>query len=254
MRKYLVFALFILFVCTLNCQKQTEPCAIFFPIKPGAKLNFITYVTNRQNEILYPFEYFERRYIYTDTVASRQVHHFIEKNKLSAFYTDDSCTIWHRIGIDLSALATSCGFSYRDSVSLSFWKPVIKVYQGENTKWNLKVDTVFSARASDGSEHVLQYEFSGAAQYKGWSEVVVPQNREKKLKVRQVQWDPVKYLLYDRTSKDTLYLQYGVACDYFEPALGLVRSTYDYDVVWKDKPKAFRKSTWELYQVFLPSQ
>jgi hypothetical protein len=254
MRKYLVFVIFIFFILSLNCKKQQETCPIFFPVKPGAKLNFISYVTNRQNEILYPFEYFERRYIYTDTVASRVVHHYVEKNRLSAFYTDDSCTIWHRTGIDLSALATSCGFTYQDSVYLSFWKPVIKVYKGMNTKWNFKADTTFSARASDGTEHLLQYEFSGAAKYKSWSEVVVPQNREKKLKVRQVQWNPVKYWLFDRTSNDTLYFQYGTASDYFEPELGLVRSTHDYDVEWKDKPKVFRKSTWELYQIFIPSQ
>lgn len=254
MRNYLVFVLFVLVILSSNCEKKKEPCPKFFPVKPDAKLNFISYVTNQQNEILYPFEYFERRYTHTDTVGTRLVHHYVEKNKVSSFYTDDYCTIWHRIQVDLSALALSCGFTYRDSVYLSFWKPVIKVHDGVNTKWNLKVDTTFSALATDGTEHVLQYQLSGSAQYKGWSEVIVPENRTKKLKVMHVNWNPVKYLLFDRTSNDTLYVQHGTASDYFEPELGLVRSIYDYDVLWKGKPGVFRKSTWELYQIFIPSR
>ena len=253
MQKYLVLVIFIFFILSLNCTKHQESCPVFFPVKPDARLTFMTYVTNQQNEMLHPFEYFERRYLYTDTVATQPIHHYVENNRISAFYTDDSCTIWNQTRIDLSALATNSGFTYHDSVYLSFWKPVIKVNKGVNTKWDFKVDTTFSAWANDGTEHVLQYEFSGAAKYNGWSEVVVPQNREKKLKVRQVQWNPIKYLLFDRTANDTLYFQYGIANDYFEPELGLVRSIKDYDVEWKDKPKAFRKSTWELSQIYIPS-
>ncbi|MDW7680446.1 MAG: hypothetical protein SCK70_07760, partial [bacterium] len=190
----------------------------------------------------------------SDTIATRLIHYYIEKNKKSSFFNDDSCTIWHRTSVDLSALALSCGFTYRDSVHLVFRKPVFKVNNGVNTRWNLKIDTMFSARAADGAEHLLQYKFSGSAQYKGWSEVTVPENQTRRLKVRHVQWNPVQYLLYDRTTNDTLYVHHGTASDYFEPELGLVRSISDYEVTWKGKPTALRKSTWELYQVFIPSQ
>jgi len=255
MRNYFVCVfLIIIAIVSASCKKKMESCPIFFPVKPDAKLSFMSYVTTPQNEILYPFEYFDRRYAYTDTIAARLIHYYIEKNKKSSFLTDDSCTIWHRTSVDLSALALSCGFAYRDSVHLVFWKPVIKVNKGVNTRWSFKIDTTFYGLAADGAEHLLHYKFSGSAQYKGWSEVIVPENRTRRLKVRHVQWNPIQYLLYDRTTNDTLYSHQGTASDYFEPELGLVRSISDYDVTWKGKPMASRKSTWELYQVLIPSQ
>lgn len=253
MRNYSVFVIIISVILFSSCEKKKELCPKFFPVQPEAKLNFISYVTNQQNEILYPFEYFERRYLHTDTLGTKLVHHCIEKNNKLTFYTDEHCTIWHRIQVDLSALTLSHGFTYQDSVYLSFWKPVIKVYDGINTEWNVKIDTTFSAFTSQGIEHILRYEFSGMAQYKGWSEVFVPENREKKLKVRHVHWNPINYLLFDQTSNDTLYAQNGTAHDFFEPEVGLVRSTFDYDLVWKGKPKMFRKSTWELFSIFIPN-
>ena len=85
--------------------------------------------------------------------------------------------------------------------------------------------------------------------------MIVPQNRAEKLKVRQVSWKPIKFLLYDRTANDTLFVQNGNASDYFESEFGLVRSITDYEVAQKGKPKEFRKSTWELYSVlFLPEE
>ncbi len=151
MLKYIVSVFFILSIFSSNCGNKKEPCAIFFPLKSDVRLNFISYVTNQQNEMIHPFEYFERRYIYTDTIGTRLIHHYLEQNKLSAFYTDDSCTIRHRIRVDLSALAINCGFVYQDSVYLTFWKPVIKVNDGVNTKWHSQVDTNFSVKTPDGA-------------------------------------------------------------------------------------------------------
>lgn len=253
MQRYWSLVFVISVILFSGCEKRKEPCPIFFPVKPNAKLSFISYVTNQRNEILHPFDYFDRRYIYTDTLATQLVHYYVERNKKAAFFTDDSCTIWHRTAIDLGALAVNCGFIYQDSVELMFWKPVIKVNKGVDTRWKLQVNKTFVARTSDGTEHLLRYEFSGSAQYKGWSEVIVPENRTKKLKVQHVQWEPIQNLLWDETTKDTLYFQNGKASDYFEPELGLIRSIFDYDVLWKGKPPEFRKSTWELYQVLFPA-
>jgi len=252
MKKCVSSLIVILMIAGLGCSKKKEPCPVFYPVREGAKLNFISYVTNRNNEILYPFDYSERRYIYSDTVAGKVIHYYIEKGALCSFFYDDSCTIWNKIPMDLAALAVSCGFTYRDSVILSFWKPVIKVHHGVNTAWHVHKDTTFVAPPSDGKDHVLRYEFSGSAQYKGWTQVIVPENRTKKLSVRQVTWEPVSYLLYDQTTNDTLFFKSGSASDYFEPELGLVRSISDYDLLLKGKPKTFQKSTYELYHIFLP--
>ncbi len=252
MKKYTLVLFGILLIIGFSCSKKKEPCPVFYPVKEGAKLNFISYVSNRNNEMLYPFDYSERRYIYSDTLNGRIFHHYIEKGMMCAFFTDDSCTIWNKIPIDLAALAVNCGFSYRDSVILSFWKPVIKVNKGLNTAWSVYKDTTFVAPAPDGKDHILRYQFYGSAQYKGWTEVVVPENRTKKLSVRQVTWEPINYLLYDETTSDTLFYKFGIASDYFEPELGLVRSISDYDTKTKGKPKAFQKSTYELYHIFIP--
>ncbi|MDZ7377019.1 MAG: hypothetical protein ONB13_10400, partial [candidate division KSB1 bacterium] len=77
-------------------------------------------------------------------------------------------------------------------------------------------------------------------------------DRTKKLKVRQVTWQPISFLLYDETSNDTLFHKIGTASDYFEPELGLVRAISDYDLLLKGNPKTFQKSTYELYHIFLP--
>lgn len=252
MKKKLWFLIGILLFLGLDCGKKKEPCPVFYPVRQGAKLNFISYVTDRNNQILYPFDYSERRYIYSDTVAGSVIHYYIEKGALCSFYTDDSCTIWNKIPTDLAALAVSCGFAYRDSVILAFWKPVIKVINGVNTSWQIRKDTTFTAPGPDGRDHVLRYEFSGSAQYKGWTEVIVPEDRTKKLKVRQVTWKPISFLLYDETSNDTLFYKLGTASDYLEPELGLVRAISDYDLLLKGKPKTFQKSTYELYHIFLP--
>ncbi len=255
MKKYLLNSLFlIILVAFLNCEKKKEPGLLFLPVNPDAKLKFISYVTNEKNEIIHQFEYFERQYIYTDTVGSRLIHHYLDHNKLAAFYQDDSGTIWNQTNIDLAALAVGFGFKYQDSVAFSYWKPVIKMHKGIGTSWNLKADTTFRLVDSEGKEHLLQYDFSGNAKYQGWKEIIVPENRNKKMTVRQVQWDQFKYFIYDQTSGDSLLVQEGTASDYFDPELGLIRATVDYTQKVKDKPKVFQKSTFELSSKLIPEQ
>ncbi|MCU0643793.1 MAG: hypothetical protein MUC94_05990 [bacterium] len=251
MRKYiLVLLLFLIF--SSDCQKKQKICPVFFPVQEKAKLTFVSYVANAKNDMLHPFEYFERQYIYTDTVNHRAIHHYIERNKLSAFYTDDFCSIFHRITVDLSAYAVSFGFQYQDSAYFSYWKPVIKVNKGIGTSWNVTVDTLFSAMDHDGQEHWLRYNFNGEAEFKGQSKVVVPFDRLKQWDVMHVQWNKIKYFLYDQTNGDSLLLQEGNASDYFDPQLGLIRSVFDYHITLKGKPKEFRKSTLELSSTYLP--
>lgn len=248
MKKSLTYLLFvILLVLSSGCGKKKEPCPVFFPLHSNTRLNFISYVTNQRNEILYPFEYYERQHIYTDSIGARLIHHYVERNKMSAFYTDDSCSIWNLLNIDLSALVVNYGFSYQDSVHFSYWKPVIKIYDGVGTTWSLRADTIFTAVDPSGQEHQLTYDFSGTARYQGWTKVIVPENRTKELTVQQVQWRQIKYFLYDQTTGDTLMVQNGSGNEYFEPELGLIRSTVDYTLKHKDKPRVFQKSTWELY-------
>lgn len=248
MKKFLTYLPFVILLVLISaCGRKKESCPVFFPLDTNTRLNFISYVTNQYNEILYPFEYNERQFVYTDSIGTRVIHHYVERNKLSAFYTDNSCTIWNQLKVDLSALVVSYGFHYQDSVYFSYWKPVIKTDAGVGTTWSLSADTIFTAVDPSGQAHRIQYDFSGDARYQGWTKVIVPENRTKELAVRQVQWNSIKYFIYDQTTGDTLMVQTGSGNDYFDPELGLIRSTVDYTLKVKNKSKTLQKSTWELY-------
>lgn len=236
----------------VNCQKSVNITPVLVPLSEKARVQFISYVTNEKKELLRAMEYFDRNYIYTDTVGTRKIHYYIEQGQLHGFYTDRQGSLFLQIKVDIASYALNAGFTYQNPILYTFWKPIFKRNDGIGTSWIVQTDTQFVALDPNGKQHTLKFQFSAKARFVGWENVRVPADKSKLFKALKVHWEKFEYSLFDMTNSEMVWLQKGDAADYFEPKFGLLRSIADYTISKKNEPDVFRKSTWELYLMILP--
>ena len=252
--KRVVQILFFTAVFFNQCQRAADKAPLLLPLEEKARVQYVSYVTNEKNELLYTMDYFDRQYVRADTASDQITHYYIEKNQLKRFYTEERNTIFQEIKIDLAAYAVNGGFPYHNSIPFSYWKPVFKNDRGKGTSWSVHADTQFVCLDASGKPHTLHYRFSGKARFDGWSKIFVPADRTREFKVLHVHWPEFENSLFDLTDNENVWLQKGSASDYFEPEFGLLRSIADYTISKKKEPAVKRKSTWELYLLLIPGK
>jgi len=241
-----------LVIGSASCHKRFDQALVFMPANEKARVQFISYVTNDKKELLHTMEYYDRQYLRADTVGNQIVHYYIEQNQIKRFYTDPQGAIHQEVKVDLATFALQGGFRYQAPALFSYWKTAYDKRDGIGTSWKFKVDTTFAAVDSLGRTHALRYTASGKARLAGWTKLIVPADRTRKLDVVQVKWPEFENQLYDITSGDWVWRQQGKADDFFEPTFGLVRSMADYTQKTGNRPAVARSSTYELYLMILP--
>ncbi len=245
--KRIVFIL-VIGLAVINCSKHSLPPTPFLLLlQEDARTQYVSYVTNEKKELLHAMDYIDRNYVRSDTIADKIVHYFLEKGQIYGFYIDKEGSLWQEVKIDLAVYALNAGFTYREPIAFSYWKPLIKRNKGIGTSWSTAAQQTFVVYDSLNRPHTLKYSFEGQATLVGWAEVIVPANRNNLMKTIHVRWNHFSNTLFDLTDDCLVWQQKGEAGDYFDPEIGLIRSIADYTITKRDGKGISRKSTFELY-------
>ena len=245
-----------LLILVISCGDKDKP--VFTQIMPtseNARLDFIGYVTNEKFELTHEMTYFSRSYVGEIEIDGKTVHQYISNNKITQFYTDENGSLLERSTENIENRIVQYGLYTKNPVEIKFWKPLLKFDKGLETRWEIQVDTTFTAFDENGKVHEIEYFDYGQAKYDGWSEVAVPYRRDEPYRVMNTFWPRTNTYYYDKATGDSLYVRRGKARQLFEPKFGAIRFMTDYVYKFKgDTAYTFRRGTWELKSKYLPGE
>lgn len=245
---------FLLVLALMACKKETLPTPLLLPHDDRSEVKYVCYITNDQRELQHDMTYLSRFYVRTDSSTGKHIHYYIENNKLIRYYGDDDGTLWQEVKLDLAVYALNAGYPYREPIPFSYWKPIFRKKQGFGSEWDVNVDTTYTVDDSTNQPHEFQFTFAGEARLDGWTDLIVPARRDSALRVLNVHWKSFTQSVYDRTAKDSVWVQRGEGREFFHPQFGLARSMSDYTVMRKNQAPVSRKSTMDLYYMLIPNR
>lgn len=234
-----------------GCSRENSRPApgTVMPMIEQAKLDFIGYVTDSQLNLQSQISPFSRIFIARDTVAGTPVGAYLSGHQRNLFYTDKNGDLWELHSEDLGTRLSGYHLTTDSSVVIRYWQPLLKVATPD---WTIQVDTSFTARNSSGQEQRIRFSHFGQARFEGWTDVFVQERRDQSYRCQCIFWPILKTTLINETSGDSLFISQGSARQMFEPELGAIKYTTDYQVHEFQKAPQFRQGTWELMAKYLP--
>jgi len=230
------------------------PTPVLLPLEENSEIKYISYVTDGLKQIQHQLEYIPRFYVRTDSSGKKNIHYYIENNKLNSYIVDEQGTLATRVQLDLATYSLAAGFPYREPVPYSYQRLVFKKQEGFGTSWSVEADTQFVQFDAQQQPHTLAYGHRGYARLEGWTSLAVPASKTENLQVLDVRWRHLLNYLLDKTTGDTLWVQRGEGHEYFEPRFGLARSMSNYTIRKKGEAPVYRLSTMDLYLMIIPSK
>ena len=252
-----IFLLFSLVLTFSACEQKAEvsfPRIAYLPEIVGAEMHFRGYVTDTEDELVSDISEFTRVVSHRDTINYQPLLVYISQQQKTPYYTDGKGTVREYVTDEIGLRVVQYGFAFRDPISVSYWKPVLKLDEGVGTEWSVSVDTTFEMITLKGGKNSIRYVHSSRGRFEGWSEVYVPESPKTRYKVLETYWPEVRTTIENLTTGEVLFSSRGWARQYFEPSKGCIKYITDFTKYDKDNPEEVSlKGSWELLRTHIPN-
>lgn len=247
-----IFSMLWLFLIIASCDQERPVHTTVMPTVMNTQFKFAGYVTNEKKELVSQIYYFERVVVGTDTMAGQPVFIYAMNGQQYPYYTDVEGTVWQYSLEDVTGRLATYGLITEKPVVLRYWQPLLKISQGRRSRWQVKVDTTFTATDLQGKPNTIRFLHYGEARYDGWTDVTVPERKKQPYRAMNAFWPVLNTIIVNETTGDSIFVSRGTARQLFEPQLGAIRYLTDFVYREKDTPLLTRKGTWELAWQYIP--
>lgn len=236
----------------VSCEKEKPVHTTVMPTVLNTQFKFAGYVTNEKLELVSQIYYFERVVVGTDTMNGQPVFIYAMNGQQYPYYTDAEGTVWQYSLEDITGRLATYGLITERPVVLRYWQPLLKISKGRRSRWQIKVDTTFTATDLEGKQNIIRFLHYGQARYDGWSDVTVPERKKQSYRAMSAFWPVLNTYIVNETTGDSIFVSRGTARQLFEPKLGAIRYLTDFVYREKDSQPLARKGTWELAWQYIP--
>ncbi|KAA3660883.1 MAG: hypothetical protein DWQ10_05715 [Calditrichaeota bacterium] len=238
-----LFALLLLFITACE-EKPQYPEVSMLPPFIEETFYFRGYVTDENKELVSDIYNFTRQIVAKDTVDGHPCQIYLSQGTRTPFFRDEDGTVFQKNHEDIGMRIVPYGFSYKESIKISYWQTMLKLEDGVESKWAFAVDTSFHAITMNGEEQQIRYITSGKAQFKGWTSTFIPAAK-RAVEVLDAHWYDLQTYFINETTGDTLFSSQGEGHNFFTEHFGAVKYTHDFVQKELGKPERRLFATWE---------
>lgn len=243
-------------VLLINCAKkkvdEPVPAVVIKPVE-GTQLNLRGYVADAKFDLQSDMYKFSRLYGGSKVVDNKKIHHYLGNNKRVEFYNDLNGDLWEFQSEDISLRLFPYGLKANNPILIEFWKPILKISNGLNSKWTVHIDTTFNVFDSEKNKYKIQYYHHGEGQYDGWADILVFERKKEPYRCMMAYWPVLNTFILNQTTGDSIFVRKGNARQMFEPNMGAIKYITDFSVKSLGNDSTIvRKGTWELISKDIP--